>query len=178
MTKQEIYNFFEYMTEKTNTKINGIESIPIVYWGETYVTGFKVDDSQNIMVQFKVVKRIDLTTLEENRTDYYMMNPDADFWLPYEFVDEATINEVFKEMTDTINAFNNFTVLHAEYTDKNTEQRISDGIIFSSKRLACKEGMNYKRNYKDTNVKFIEVGEKPKREKTISVFEFATSALE
>ena len=175
--RQEIINFFDYMTKFAGTKINGVESIPIIYWGETYVTGFKVDDSKNIMVRFKIVKRIDLTAIQGDRSDYYMMNPDADFWMPYEFLDEETIDEVFKEMSEKIMAMQHFDVLHVEYTDRNTNERVKEGIIFSSKRLACKEAMNYRKTCKDFSMKFLEVGEKPKREKQMSAFEFATSAL-
>ena len=175
--RQEIINFFDYMTKFAGTKINGVESMPIIYWGETYVTGFKVDDSKNIMVQFKIVKRIDLTAIQGDRSDYYMMNPDADFWMPYEFLDEETIDEVFKEMSEKIMAMQHFDVLHVEYTDRNTNEKLEEGIIFSSKRLACKEAMNYRKTYSYFSMKFLEVGEKPKREKQMSAFEFATSAF-
>lgn len=176
--KQEIYNFFDYMTQFAETTVNGVESIPIIYWGETYVTGFKVDDSKNIMVRFKLVKRIDLTAISGDRSDYYMMNPDADFWMPYEFLDESTIDEVFKEMSEKVMALKNFNLLSMEHTDKFTDKKVKEGIIFTSKRLACKEAMNYRKIYSDFSMKFLEIGEKPKREKQISAFEFATSALE
>ena len=145
--RQEIINFFDYMTKFAGTKINGVESIPIIYWGETYVTGFKVDDSKNIMVQFKIVKRIDLTAIQGDRSDYYMMNPDADFWMPYEFLDEETIDEVFKEMSEKVMAMQHFDVLHVEHTERTTNEKLEEGIIFSSKRLACKEAMNYRKTY-------------------------------
>jgi hypothetical protein len=176
--RQEIINFFGYLTEFTGTKINGVESIPIIYWGENYVTGFKADDSNNIMVRFKLVKRIDLTALSGERTDYYMMNPDAEFWLPYEFLDETTIDEVFKEMSEKVMALKHYDILHIEHMDKLKEKKIEEGIIFTSKRLACKEAMNYRRRYKDHfSMKFLEMGEKPQKEKEMSTFEFATSAL-
>ena len=176
--KQEILDFFDYMTKFAGTKITGVESIPIIYWGETYVTGFKVDDSMNVMVRFKIVKRIDLTTIEGERSDYYMMNPDGDFWLPYEFLDETTIDEVFKEMKDKIMTMTNFDILHMEYKNKTTHEDIVEGIIFTSKRLACKEAMNYRKIYTSLMFKFLQVGEKPKREKQMSAFEFATAALD
>ena len=176
--KQEILDFFDYMTKFAGTKITGVESIPIIYWGETYVTGFKVDDSMNVMVRFKIVKRIDLTTIEGERSDYYMMNPDGDFWLPYEFLDETTIDEVFKEMKDKIMAMTNFDILHMEYKNKTTHEDIVEGIIFTSKRLACKEAMNYRKIYTSLMFKFLQVGEKTKKEKQMSAFEFATAALD
>lgn len=172
--RQDIINFFEHITQTTHLKINGVESIPIIYWGETYVTGFKIDDSKNIMVRFKIVKHIDLTTTQGERSDYYMMNPDGDFWLPYEFLDETTINEVFNEMKEKITALQHFDVLQMTHTDTYTKNKVEEGIIFTSKRLACKEAMNYRKIYKDFSMKFLEVGEK---EKEMTTFEFATSAL-
>jgi hypothetical protein len=94
------------------------------------------------------------------------------------FKDSGITNEsMFKEMSEKIMAMQHFDVLHMEHTDRNTNKKLEEGIIFSSKRLACKEAMNYRRTYKDFSMKFLEVGEKPKREKQMSAFEFATSAL-
>ena len=177
--KHEIINFLEHMTNTTNTKITGVESIPIIYWGETYVSGFKMDDSGNVMVQFKVVKRVDLTSLPQDRCDYYMMNPDAEFWLPYEFLDEVTIDEVFKELADKINEMKGFDILHAEFNDKTTKKHVVEGIIFPNKRLACKEAMNYRKTKLDFSFKLLQAGEKtkPEQQKHFSAFEFATAAL-
>ena len=179
--KQEILDFFDYMTKFAGTKITGVESIPIIYWGETYVTGFKVDDSMNVMVRFKIVKRIDLTAIEGERSDYYMMNPDGDFWLPYEFLDETTIDEVFKEMKDKIMTMTNFDILHMEYKNQKTEELIIEGIIFTNKRLACKETIRYRRNIPHLMYKILHFGatkQKKEEEKTMTTFEFATAALD
>ena len=177
--KSAIINFFEFMSTFTGHKLNGAESIPILYWGDTYVTGFKVDENKNIMVHFKIIKHVNLNdNLQGLRSDYYMMNPDGDFWLPYEFLDESTIDEVFKEMSEKVMALKNFNLLSMEHTDKFTDKKVKEGIIFTSKRLACKEAMNYRKTYTDFSMRFLEIGEKPKREKQISAFEFATSALE
>jgi FMN phosphatase YigB (HAD superfamily) len=173
--KQEILDFFDYMTKFAGTKITGVESIPIIYWGETYVTGFKVDDSMNVMVRFKIVKRIDLTTIEGERSDYYMMNPDADFWMPYEFLDEQTINETLKELQEKIIKLTNFDILNIKHKNNTTEETVSEGIIFTSKRLACKEAMNYKKIYKDTRINFVHIGKEEKN--NYSPFEAATIAL-
>jgi hypothetical protein len=172
--KQNIINFFENISNKTNTKINGVDSIPIIYWGELYVTGIKIDDSKNIMVRFKLVKKIDLTTLEGQRTDFYMMNPDAEFWMPYEFLDETTIDEVIQELIDKINELNDFDILYMEHTDNVKEENVIEGIIFNSKRLACKEAMNYRKIYKNFKMKFLHVGEN----NNYSNFQVATMALE
>jgi hypothetical protein len=172
--KQNIIKFFENISNKTNMKINGVDSIPIIYWGELYVTGIKIDDSKNIMVRFKLVKKIDLTTLQGEKTDFYMMNPDAEFWMPYEFLDETTIDEVIQELIDKINELNDYDVLYMEHTDNVNEENVIEGIIFNTKRLACKEAMNYRKIYKNFKMKFIHVGENVK----YSNFQAATMALE
>jgi FMN phosphatase YigB (HAD superfamily) len=173
--KQNIINFFDSMTKLTNNKITGVDSVPIIYWGETYVTGVKIDDAKNIMVRFKIIKKINLTTLEGNKTDYYMMNPDADFWMPYEFLDEQTINETLKELQEKIIKLTNFDILNIKHKNNTTEETVSEGIIFTSKRLACKEAMNYKKIYKDTRINFVHIGKEEKN--NYSPFEAATVAL-
>ena len=177
--KSAIINFFEFMSTFTGHKLNGAESIPILYWGDTYVTGFKVDENKNIMVHFKIIKHVNLNdNLQGLRSDYYMMNPDGDFWLPYEMLDETTIDDVFDEYQQKITSLNEFDILHMEYKNKTTHEDIVEGIIFTSKRLACKEAMNYRKIYTSLMFKFLQVGEKPKREKQMSAFEFATAALD
>jgi hypothetical protein len=178
--KSAIINFFAYMSAFTGHKINGTESIPMLYWGETYVTGFKVDESNNVMVHFKIVKQVNLGLLEGTRSDYYMMNPDGDFWLPYEMLDETTIDDVFDEYQQKIMALNEFDILHMEYRKKNTEELMTEGVIFASKRLACKETIRYRREIPQLMYKILHFGEpkKKKDKETFSAFEFATSALE
>ena len=143
--KSAIINFFAYMSAFTGYKINGAESIPMLYWGETYVTGFKVDENNNVMVHFKIVKQINLGLLEGTRSDYYMMNPDGDFWLPYEMLDETTIDNVFDEYQQKITALSEFDILHMEYRKKNIDELMTEGIIFTNKRLACKETIRYRK---------------------------------
>lgn len=172
--KQNIIKFLENISNKTNMKINGVDSIPIIYWGEIYATGFKMDDSKNIMVRFKQIKKIDLTTLEGEKTDFYMMNPDSEFWMPYEFLDETTINEVLQELIEKINKLNDYDILYMEHTDNVNEENIIEGIIFNSKRLACKEAMKYRKIYKNFKMKFIHIG----KNYNYSNFQAATIPLE
>jgi len=178
--KSAIINFFGFMSTFTNHTINGAESIPILYWGETYVTGFKVDKSNNVMVHFKIVKQVNLNSLEGVRTDYYMMNPDSDFWLPYEMLDENTIDSVFEEYQQKVTSFGEFDILHMEYKDKKTDELNIEGIIFSNKRLACKETIRYRKEIPGMMYKILHFGEMKKKnsDKTMSTFEFATAALE
>jgi hypothetical protein len=61
-----------------------------------------------------------------------------------------------------------------EHTDNGKEENIIEGIIFNSKRLACKEAMNYRKIYKNFKMKFLHVGENTK----YSNFQAATMALE
>lgn len=174
--KSKIIKFFEYLSESTSRKICRLECNPIPYWGETYVSGFKVDDSKNVMVHFKIVKKIDLTEALPTQVEYYMMNPDSDFWLPYELVDETSIDETFDEYKNEIINTPQLHILHVSY--KKGENDYDENLIFASKRVACKEAMNYRKLYNGVLINFLVVGEEPKKEKTITTFEFATAALD
>lgn len=180
--KSAIINFFEFMSTFTGHKLNGAESIPILYWGDTYVTGFKVDENKNIMVHFKIIKHVNLNdNLQGLRSDYYMMNPDGDFWLPYEMLDETTIDDVFDEYQQKITSLNEFDILHMEYKNQKTEELIIEGIIFTNKRLACKETIRYRRDIPHLMYKILHFGatkQKKEEEKTMTTFEFATAALD
>ena len=174
--KTELKNFLKFMTEFTGTKINGVESIPTILWGNTYLTGFKVDDSENIMLKLKIIKNIDISILPLERIDYYMMNPDADFTMPYEFFNETIADEAIKEIIDKVMTLNSFDILYMEHDNK-LKETIIEGIIFTSKRLACKEAMKYRKEYINNNfkMKFLQAGE---NKVNFTNFQIATMALD
>jgi hypothetical protein len=174
--KSKISKFFDNISIVSSRKINRLECKPIPYWGDLYVSGFKIDDSQNVMVHFKIVKKVDLTEAQETQVEYYMMNPDSDFWLPYELVDETSIDETFDEYINEINNTSQLHILHVSY--KKNSNTYDENMIFASKRVACKEAMNYRKLYTGVLLNFFVIGEPSKKEKQISVFEFATTALE
>ena len=61
-----------------------------------------------------------------------------------------------------------------EHIDDKTNQNVVEGIIFNSKRLACKEAMKYRKIYKNFKMKFIHIGEN----NNYSNFQAATIPLE
>lgn len=174
MKLSEIIQFIEETTNEQN--ITQVEINPTPYADDNlYVTGFRVD-TPSPMIHLKLIKKLKLTTQQPQQVEYHLMNPDAELWIDCDALDSYTLKNTIDELNKQIYKTTTLEVMHVSYKDKPEDNTIERNIAYNSKRVACKDAMQLRKNHNFFKLKFSQA--KNKDCHTISDLEFATAALE
>jgi hypothetical protein len=173
--KSKISKFFDNISIVSSRKINRLECKPIPYWGDLYVSGFKIDDSQNVMVHFKIVKKVDLTEAQETQVEYYMMNPDSEMWIECEALDSAALSDAISQLKKKVYKSTALDIMHITYREDG--ETVERNIAYDSRRIACKEAMSMRKQHDTLHFHFTKAGNK-ETVHHMTDLEFATAALE
>jgi len=152
-------------------KITGVELEPVPFANDNiYMTGFRID-TETPMIHLKVIRKLNLFNTTKQQKEYYMMNPDADFWIDTEALDGFTLSETITALKRKLYMATDLCIANFSYSNGN--ERVEQHVAYASRRVACKDMLALRKKYYGIKFKFIN---KPEENK-ISDLEFATAAL-
>jgi hypothetical protein len=149
-------------------KITGVELEPVPFANDNiYMTGFRID-TETPMIHLKVIRKLNLFNTTKQQKEYYMMNPDADFWIDTEALDGFTLSETITALKRKLYMATDLCIANFSYSNGN--ERVEQHVAYTSRRVACKDLLAIRK--KHMNVKFYFTNKN-----TVSDLEFATAAL-
>ena len=174
MKLADMVQFIEETTGETT--ITEVELSPVPFADDNiYLTGFRVD-TPSPMIRLKTIKKLKLYSTNpstQQQIEYYLMNPEADIWIDADALDPYMLKLSIDNMTKNLYKSTALDVLHVTYRENNED--VERHIAYNSRRIACKEAMNMRKQY--TMLKF-HFSKATNKECKISDLEFATAPLE
>lgn len=171
----KLADMVQFIEETTGEEsITEVELSPVPFANEKiYMTGFRID-TPSPMIRLKQIRKLKLLTATTQQIEYYMMTPDAEFWVDCDALDSLILKQTIDAMTKKLYKSTALDVLHISYKEKGEQEEITRHIAYNSRRVACKEAMNFRKQFTGVHFHFSKATNK---EHTVTDLEFATAAL-
>ena len=173
MKMADLVQFIEETTGEE--RVTEVELSPVPFADDNiYMTGFRIDTPLP-MIRLKIIKKLKLFSTNpstQQQIEYYMMNPDAEMWIDCDALDAYMLKQAIDQMTKNVYKSTALDVLHITYRENGED--IERHIAYNSRRIACKDAMNIRKEH--TTLKF-HFSKATNKEHKISDLEFATAAL-
>lgn len=160
--KEDIIQFFSFLSKQTNQFITAIELEPIKIKENMYISGFK----RNSLIYIQAhVQSIETYTIKNN--DFSMeikrkTEPKEEIWMDIELLSQDVVNVALNAIKQQFRQLTSYDVLKMEYREKTTHDTDyiikEEIIIFTNKQQACKTAIKKRKECTQIRTKFMHYG--------------------
>lgn len=157
----DISDFLEEIDDAIGDYIDKVELEPIKLGNNMYLTGFRRTAFvyTNIEAHIKEIRTVKLNTLSAALTDedgFYMMEPDGEVWMHVDMFSDRLIRNAFEQFKTNFEKLTSLHVMNVRYKEKGSKATHIETLVFKNKRVACKQGLLFKRKYDEVTIRFTE----------------------
>jgi len=174
-----IMAFFDYLNDTTNEEVTQIELNPLFFEYGLHISGFRKQGHDEIEAHLKRLKPIrNSKELSDSFADYfkYTTEPIEEMWINVKLLNAQKLSPLFIEFKDEFFKMNSYELAKITFKDEHMTMFETIGVIFESKRNACKYTLNFRKLHKSVSQKFLHFGEIETQE--ITELDIVTSAAE
>lgn len=157
----DISDFLEEIDDAIGDYIDKVELEPIRLGNNMYLTGFRRTAFvyNNIEAHIKEIRTVKLSTLSAALTDedgFYMMEPDGEVWMHVDMLSDKLIRDAFEQFKTNFEKLTSLHVMNVRYKEKGSKTTHIETLVFKNKRVACKQGLLFKRKCDEVTIRFTE----------------------
>jgi hypothetical protein len=169
---------FEYINEFTKEEITQIELAPILCGYGLYLTGFRKQGYEEFEAHIKRLKvfKTEEKVGEEISEFTYATEPMEEMWINTNLLEQLKLSILFHTFKHNFFKMKSFDVAKITYKDEGMPINDTLGIVFETKRMACRYTLQFRKQHMNVSQKFLHFGEAEEKEQT--ELDIVTSATE
>ena len=157
----DISDFLEEIDDAVGDYVDRVELEPIRLNNNIYITGFRrtAFTYTNIEAHMKEIRTIKLNSLNTYLVDedgLYMMEPDGEMWIHVDMLASGLVKGAFEQFKESFQKLTSLHVMTIRYKEKGNKTTHYETLVFKNKRVACKQGLAFKKKYDEVTIKFTE----------------------